>query len=387
MKRLLVISSAPVIEHDGYLTLDAKYVEGMHTYCDLWDGTVSGVLMKGAKSIPFSTKKNATELPFDLMILQSGATLSQNEISSYDAILAGGDNHQLFYLAKLCQKTNTKLFFIIENILETRIKITFLDETKSFLRKVYSTLWTAKQELRRKSAFRLAAGLQANGYPAFDIYRKINKNTILYLDNRMATPDFAKDSDIQAKKKHLLSGGPLRIIHSGRLEAIKGTQDLIPIARKLVEKGVDFELNIYGTGNLEGKIASDIIAHNLQNHVFLHAPVDFKNELVPISIKESDVFLSCHRQSDPSCTYVESMACGLAIFGYHNRMFSALLDKSNAGWAVPLGNVDALAEKIIEVNKDRNDIFRKCKRALEFSKLKSFEIEFERRIKQITDAL
>jgi len=154
-----------------------------------------------------------------------------------------------------------------------------------------------------------------------------------------------------------------------------------------VKEDVNFELNIYGTGSLEGQIASDIIVYNLQSHVFLHTPVDFESKLVPISIKESDVFLSCHRQSDPSCTYIESMACGLAIFGYKNRMFSELLDKSKAGRAVPLGDVNALAEKIIKVNQDRNDIFQKCEMALEFSNPRCFEIEFERRIKQIADTL
>jgi len=230
MKRLLVISSAPVIEQDDYLELDRKYVEGMRAYCDLWEGTVSGVLMKGAKSIPFSIDQNPAELPFDLAVLQTGAALSQNEISHYDAILASGDNHQLFYLAKLCRKVGTKLFYIIEYIPETRFQIVLLNSTKPLVRKIYSILWTAKQERRRRTSFKLAAGLQANGYPAFNMYRKINKNTILYLDNRMVKPIYAKDIDIQSKKKHLLSGGRLRIIHSGRLETMKGAQDIIPIA-------------------------------------------------------------------------------------------------------------------------------------------------------------
>lgn len=385
MKKLLVISSAPVIEHDDHLELDAKYVEGMRVYCDLWNGPVCGVLTKGAQFIPFGTDQIASDLPFNLILQNPNTKMNKSEVGAFDVVLAGGDNFQTFYLAKLCQKVGTKLFYIIENIPETRLQIIALDSAKSFFRKVYSVLWALRQEMLRKSAFKDATGLQANGFPAFNKYRAINDNTILYLDNRMALSNFATNGDIQAKKKHLLSNGQLRIIHSGRLETLKGAQDLIPIARNLVRGGVDFQLNIYGTGSLEQQIAREIVEYELQDHVFLHSPVDFKTQLVPISNKECDVFLSCHRQSDPSCTYLESMASGLAIFGYNNRMFSELMDKSEAGWAVPLGDFDALSRKIIEINRDRKDIFSRCEKALEFAKHRNFNVEFERRIKQLSE--
>ena len=41
--------------------------------------------------------------------------------------------------------------------------------------------------------------------------------------------------------------------------------------------------------------------------------VDFETELVPFTRQNADIFLGCHRQSDPSCTYLEAMGCGVAV--------------------------------------------------------------------------
>ena len=42
----------------------------------------------------------------------------------------------------------------------------------------------------------------------------------------------------------------------------------------------------------------------------------FESELVPWMRQEADIFLSCHRQDDPSCAYLEAMGCGLPVLGY-----------------------------------------------------------------------
>ena len=149
-------------------------------------------------------------------------------------------------------------------------------------------------------------------------------NTMLYLDNRMKPDMFATEAEMAARERHLRGGGPLRLINSGRLEPMKGSQDLIPVAVALRARGVAFTLDIYGAGSLEDRIRQEIDARNLGDLVTLHAPVDFETELVPLSRTSADLFLSCHHQSDPSCTYLEAMGCGLALVGYDNQMLAGL---------------------------------------------------------------
>jgi hypothetical protein len=65
--------------------------------------------------------------------------------------------------------------------------------------------------------------------------------------------------------------------------------------------------------------------------VRLHGAVDFDTALVPFTRTGADMFLGCHRQSDPSCTYLEATGCGVAIAGHDNRIWSGLNAAAEAG--------------------------------------------------------
>jgi colanic acid/amylovoran biosynthesis glycosyltransferase len=246
-------------------------------------------------------------------------------------------------------------------------------------------LWNLQWEPVRRRALRTAHGLQANGYPAYEAYGKLNANPMLYLDNRMTPELFATAEEMTRRIDHLIAGNPLRLIHSGRLEPMKGGQDLVPVARELRERGLPFTLDIYGTGSLQEQIIADIVSSGLERSVHLHDPVDFESHLVPIARTQMDIFLSCHRQDDPSCTYLESMGCGLAIAGYDNRMWSAILAQSHGGWAVPRPDPTLLAEKIAEIDKRREEIVECCRRSLRFATAHDLRTEFERRNEHVVE--
>ena len=383
MTSLLVISSAPATLVDKQPFLDIKFVEGMRYYNDLWDGPVSCILKLRDGTFPFGQTYAPDQLPFNVTLLPANKSIGAEEISGHDIILCGGDNHEHLHLADICRDVRKKLVFIIEYIPETRRQIIFLDPSRSLPRKLYSLLWTMKQERRRRRAFRIADGIQANGYPAFSLYSPMNANPMMYLDNRVGKNLLATETEMEARQQRLLSGAPLRLLHSGRLEHLKGSQDLVPIARRLAAKGVDFTLDIFGTGSLEDEIRKGIAEHGLKDRVRLNGAVDFESELVPFAREHADIYLSCHRQSDPSCTYIENMGCGLAVIGYANRMWSALREESHAGWTAPLGDTGALADAIAEAATNRHDLAGSCRAARSFAGQHSFENEFQRRIQNL----
>lgn len=43
------------------------------------------------------------------------------------------------------------------------------------------------------------------------------------------------------------------------------------------------------------------------------------------------IIKGCHRQGDPSCTYLETYACGMPIVGYNNQAHQGILASNNAG--------------------------------------------------------
>jgi colanic acid/amylovoran biosynthesis glycosyltransferase len=369
MPHLLMLAPAPAIRlPDGRLRLDVKYVEGMRQHLALWNGVLSAVVWEGATSVPFGADYAREDLGFDLTVLPAGAKLPAIQA---DLIAAPADMAEALALAW----GPVPVVFVVEYTIGTRLRIVALDRERGAARKGWSALWNLWMEGRRRAAFRRAAGVQCNGYPAFEAYSRLNKCSMLYLDGRMRADMMATPDDVAAKVAHQ---GPLRIVHSGRLEPMKGAQDLVPIAKALDAAGVDFTLDVFGTGSLEAELHAE--AEGFDGRLRLHAPVDFEAVLVPWMRANADLFLSCHRQADPSCTYLESLGCGVPVIGYANEMWGRMRAASGAGWAVPLGNRDALADRIVVLSQDRAVLHSAAKAGLCFAQAHGFETEFSERM-------
>lgn len=388
MTRLLMLAPAPVIERpDGSIRLDAKFVEGMRLHASLWQGRIDCILRRGVEAIPFGVEVERSRLSYGVRTLGSLETLGAERLAGYDLAVVSGDLHSDLHLGAAPRVSATKIVYVVEYTLGTRLRVVLLDRGRSLPSKLWSIAWNLRQEIRRRRAFRRADGLQANGYPAYEAYRRLNPNTLFYLDGRMTPALLATDAEMTSRARRLLSGAPLRLFHSGRLEPMKGAQDLIPIARALARRGLSFTLQIYGAGSLREEIAAGIVRDGLADRVTLHDPVDFETELVPIARSRADVFLSCHRQADPSCTYLESMGCGLAAVGYDNAMWAALARASQAGWTVPMGDTAALARRIVALDADRHALVDACAAARAFAARHDFLSESERRLDHLRATL
>lgn len=371
-----MVAPAPVSENaDGSLRLDVKFVDGLHLHMTHWPGEIDVVLYATGGAIPFGADYRREELPVRLHVLSPGANVPEELLRRADLVLASGD---MVEALDLPMRASAPVVLVVEYTLETRLRIALLDRHRSLARRVWSVIWNLRQERRRRRAFAAAKALQVNGYPAAAAYGPLNRDTHLYLDNRMSTALMADAGEMALRASRLASGAPLRLVHSGRLEPMKGAQDIAPLVRALVAAGLDFTLDVFGTGSLESEVAA--LAQSDPGRVRLHAPVDFKTVLVPWMRANADMFVSFHRQSDPSCTYLESMGCGVPVVGYDNAMLAALARASASGWTVPMGRPQALAGAIRRLNAARAEIGVHAERGLAFARSHDFEAEFAARM-------
>lgn len=360
---------------DGRLRMDVKFVEGMRLHKALWPGTITVVMWDHGHAIPFGAEYAPDALGFDYVVLEPGRPMPQDILQRHDRILASADMVETLDLVEM---GTVPVTFSVEYTIGTRLRIVALDRGLSFPRKIWSMLWNLRMERHRRRAFRRCAGVQANGYPAFEAYCRLNPNTILYLDGRMRRDMLATPDEMAARAACLRQGGPLRLVHSGRLEPMKGAQDLLPMAQSLAAKGVDFTLDVFGTGSLEAALRAG--AGALGGRLRVHAPIDFETGLVPWMRAHADLFVSCHRQSDPSCTYLESMGCGVPVLGYDNAMWAQMRADCGAGWIVPLARWGALADQVARLAGAREEIIAHAHRARSFAGFHDFETEFTRRM-------
>lgn len=377
---LVVMPSVPGVRTtDGYF-LDEKAVTGLTHYADRWPGRLRAIFRTGQRSdISFGKDYAAASLPFAIELLPAGSDFDPSLLADAALVSASGDNYRHFPLARLCEELSVPLVYTIENILETRLRILALEKRGRFSR-LKTAVWTLLSERARRRAFRRAAGLQANGVPAAQAYRSSAADILTYFDTRLPLGLMATDDEIDRKAARLMAGQPLRLGFSGRLEPLKGADHLIEVARVLRRANIPFSLDIYGSGSLERIMRQRIGAWGLENTVAVHPALDFTTGLVPRFRQAIDLFLCCHRQADPSCTYMEAMGCGVAMFGYGNKALTGLLGLAPAGRAVREGSPSALAHALIAIGGHRQELSSMMYEARNFSRANAFETTFQRRL-------
>jgi glycosyltransferase involved in cell wall biosynthesis len=380
---LLVAAGAGVCRDADGVRIDAKFASGMASYARHWPGEVACLVPEVADPLPFSVLRREAELPFALRTFPAGRPPPPAALDGADMLLASADGGEFLDLARAAAHRGLPVVAVIENVLPTRLSFAMLDDARAWPRRLRAALRALLEEPGRRRVLRAAAGLQANGHPAFDAYAPINRHPMLFLDHRISRDLLVTEAEQAARAERVLSGAPLALIHSGRLETLKGAQDLVPLCRALAARGVPFELHVFGQGRLAPALAEGVRAAGLSDRVTLHGSVDFETGLVPFARRHGDLFVSCHRQSDPSCTYMESFGCGLPVVGYDNRMLARLVRESGAGLVAPMARVARLADRVAGLHRDRAQLVAASNAARTFAAARPYEDEMARRIDHI----
>jgi colanic acid/amylovoran biosynthesis glycosyltransferase len=383
----LIALGLVVTGRDQYV-ITRKFLDGIMYFVDHWPGNVT-VFME-----PIATacgnldyiRVSASELPFTIKPVCFDDPQLRQEILRGD-LVHWGPHHKLHDLASILQKARIANVYCTEYSLKTRYQI-IMAGAISAPRKCRRLIWEINQErLIRKNIKRVPA-VECNGTPTYNAYRDLAKQILLYFDTRTSRDFLISGNALQDKGRRLLDrNNPLQLTFSGRLTEMKGVKDLIPVACALRNQGIPYELHIYGDGNLQAWLKKEIKANALERRVKLHGIVDFKNALVPALQQQTDLFVCCHLQGDPSCTYLETLACGVPIVGYLNEAFEGLLHHADVGWGVPLGQPEKMAQTIAALAMNRDAIVQKGRTAAGFASAHTFEETFSRRVGFYKDVL
>jgi colanic acid/amylovoran biosynthesis glycosyltransferase len=380
---LIVPNLEAVRDPGGDIRITRKFLEGAAIYARLWPGSVR--VWMGARNCPTT---NLDEMvyepgtwPFELEIAPPHGAEADKAISDADIVLASiGFGHD--DLPARSSERGTPCVLVTEYTLRTRLQIAAAEET-NVAKRLRRKVWERGQERRNLAAVRAASGVQANGTPTYDAYRRENTNTLLYFDSRLTEEMLASEEDVASRPIE----GPLRLAFSGRFIAMKGVDHLVPVARHLADAGLEFQLDLFGDGPLADQIRTEIDRIGLSDRVSLHGVLDFGTELVPTMSNGIELFVCPHRQGDPSCTYLETMGCGVPIVGYDNEAFAGLQRESGLGWTTPCNDPDALAERILELARDRVALREAGSASLQFARTHAFEQTFQRRVQHLHETL
>jgi colanic acid/amylovoran biosynthesis glycosyltransferase len=361
--------------------LTKKFLEGASRVAERWNGPVTFFMQPtdaGTDNLD-NIEVERSSLPFAIEATPFDSPELRWKVLSGDVVV-WLPNYKTHDLGALLRKHRIPNVYCTEYSLRTRLQIVE-SAAVSRLRKTRRAVWELGEERHiRRNLRRFVSGLECNGVPTYEAYKGLTSDVLLFFDNRITQDLLADDADLDQKQARLQNpDAPLRLVFSGRLNRMKGAHHLLPLAQRLRAQGVDFRLDVFGDGEELSALKAGIETAGLEGKVVLRGVVDFRDELVPLFKRDYDLFVCGHLQGDPSCTYLETFACGIPIVGYANEAFAGMLRHVDAGWSVALGNVDGLASQVKALSLARPSLNEKARRALTFAREHTFESTFARR--------
>jgi len=386
---LMVHSNVALVDRQNLL-VDRKFHDGMSFMVRNLGRRIVSVHPKWSGTNPIMDKVNVplADLPYDVLVLdidgrgkltRSSTTLLKDAVANAELVVG-----QSMGAAKIARLAKVPYMTVEEYDLPTQI-VAGTAQLKSPLRKLVRGLrirldYYTKQA--RDSQY--ALGIHSNGYPAYNAVAHLNNNRLLYLDSRLLAASVIASDELE-RRVSTLGARPLRLLYSGRLTAMKGVLDAVKATIICQRAGMNVELSLYGQGEDQEQIENLISTAPYPHLITVHHAVEFP-KLMAIA-KSFDLFVCCHVQSDPSCTYVESFGAGLPIVGYNNAMWSALEAHAAAGIVCKMHDVNGLANSIVNLSLDHVRLAQLSRNARKFAVEHSFEVEIDKRIGSFRAAL
>ncbi len=156
-------------------------------------------------------------------------------------------------------------------------------------------------------------------------------------------------------------GRPVRLFSCGRLNVVKGHQDLMTATRQLLDQGVDVRLEIAGEDDAGGSgFRKELEAHlkklYLQDHVKLLGAIDA--DAVRQKLIESHIFVLASWHEPLGVAYMEAMACGVPVIATEAGGVPELIEDNVQGRLVPPQAPSILARAIRDLAGDRDALLR-----------------------------
>lgn len=151
-------------------------------------------------------------------------------------------------------------------------------------------------------------------------------------------------------KSRLPHNGPLRLLFMGRVDALKGVFDFVPILQQLKRRGVPVTLKIVGGEN--EALRRQLIRKGLDESVTWTGLIPH-GQCYDVAA-ESDVFLMTSRKESFGMVTVESMCMGCVPISYDIPSGSTeIIEDGRSGLLVPLGDYKGWASAIEALHFDR----------------------------------
>jgi glycosyltransferase involved in cell wall biosynthesis len=152
-----------------------------------------------------------------------------------------------------------------------------------------------------------------------------------------------------------VAGEPLRVFSCGRLNVVKGHQDLMQAVRRLIDQGQAVKLEIAGEDDAGGsgfraELQKRIVELGLEDHVTLLGAISA--DAVRDKLMAAHVFVLASWSEPLGVAYMEAMSCEVPTVGTAAGGVPELITDGHDGLLVPPQNPEALADALTRLAED-----------------------------------
>jgi glycosyltransferase involved in cell wall biosynthesis len=151
---------------------------------------------------------------------------------------------------------------------------------------------------------------------------------------------YAEEQLPQASKEFPCEG--LRILLVSRLIPVKRVDDFFNVIFKVKQEGLKVSCVVAGTGNLEKRLREQLVNMQLDKCINMVGFVDY----IPGLSAASDIVMLCSEKEGIPRSLIEAMAMRKPVIATDIGGTQELVVNGETGFLVPLGDTEAMAEKV-----------------------------------------
>lgn len=164
--------------------------------------------------------------------------------------------------------------------------------------------------------------------------------------------DHISDAQLHAKLGSISRGDPLKICYAGRAIDMKGPLEWVDTLSELSRRGVSFDAIWLGDGPMLEEMQARTAALGVPGITF--AGFVAERHAVLDALKQAHIFLFCHNTLESARILGEALACGAPLVGFETDYPADLVAEYGGGMFCEMGDVKALAQKVQELDGDRD---------------------------------
>ena len=193
------------------------------------------------------------------------------------------------------------------------------------------------------------------GQDCYQYYRRRVANAYCMYDTHTQRTDFIDRQSLFRKLEGVGAGELLRICYAGRAAEMKGPLDWIEVLNKLKKANVAFQAVWMGDGPLLKRIEEAAAVYGLSECVDFAGFVGDRNAILS-AMRDSHVFLFCHKTPESPRCLIESLVSGCPIAGYRSEYANDLVKIHGGGEFVEVGDIVGLAQLLETLDQDRGKL-------------------------------